>query len=364
MAAFKPGGYGHEAYGDPMSGGGPLHVVRARAVKSHVVRVAFNEEPLHRSFSGRFDALNPANYAISLVSGQVVDPFFGLAGFVQAIGVDRDPILPPAAGVNLAPFVSITGASNATPVVVTTATAHGMATGDRVHVEGVLGNTGTNGDFKITFVSATTFALDGSVGNGVYVASSGRAFPAFERGFDVHTDKALVIGVTYRITASNVKSKFGGVLGAPFAADFPGILPRPSVRPLRQPVGFRDIRNDVASGAFVVDDSGDLAVEDGLASLRKRIFRRLTTSKNAFSFLPGYGVGLRIKELASVGQLAGLKSDITQQIGREPEVQSVDSTLSLRAEGVLTVTLRVQTKAGAVVDLQMARTSDGRTVVL
>jgi Ca2+-binding RTX toxin-like protein len=45
------------------------------------------------------------------------------------------------------------------PVVITTAAAHGFSNGDRVRVSGVTGNTNANGDFTITGVTTTTFTL-------------------------------------------------------------------------------------------------------------------------------------------------------------------------------------------------------------
>lgn len=63
----------------------------------------------------------------------------------------------------------ITGATNATPIVVTTGT-HGYVNGDQVSISGVLGNTATNGVFYISNVTGTTFELDGSVGSGAYTS--------------------------------------------------------------------------------------------------------------------------------------------------------------------------------------------------
>ena len=63
--------------------------------------------------------------------------------------------------------VSVTGATNATPVVIT-ATAHGRSTGDSVYISGVLGNTAANGTWIITKVDANSFSLNSSVGNGAY----------------------------------------------------------------------------------------------------------------------------------------------------------------------------------------------------
>src|SRR5690348_3284911 len=65
---------------------------------------------------------------------------------------------------------SVSDATNASPIVVTTTAAHLMATGDRVRVSGVTGNTAANGDFTITVLTSTTFSLDGSTGNGAYVS--------------------------------------------------------------------------------------------------------------------------------------------------------------------------------------------------
>jgi hypothetical protein len=63
---------------------------------------------------------------------------------------------------------ALTGATNATPIVVTTTSAHGLAVGDSVQVSGVTTNTGANGLFTVSNVgSPTTFTLGGSVGNGV-----------------------------------------------------------------------------------------------------------------------------------------------------------------------------------------------------
>lgn len=64
---------------------------------------------------------------------------------------------------------SITGATNASPIVVTSA-SHGLTTGARITIAGVLGNTGANGAFDVTKVDANTFSLDGSSGSGTYTS--------------------------------------------------------------------------------------------------------------------------------------------------------------------------------------------------
>lgn len=65
---------------------------------------------------------------------------------------------------------AITGATNATPIVITIV-GHGLTTGDQVVITGVLGNTAANGSsWTITVLTADTFSLDGSVGNGAYTS--------------------------------------------------------------------------------------------------------------------------------------------------------------------------------------------------
>jgi len=75
--------------------------------------------------------------------------------------------------------VALSSVTNATPISVTTASAHGLSTGDTVSLVGVLGCTAANGVWKITVTGATTFTLDGSVGNGAYSAGSGTLQPGF-----------------------------------------------------------------------------------------------------------------------------------------------------------------------------------------
>lgn len=64
--------------------------------------------------------------------------------------------------------LGISGATNASPIVITTGTAHGLATSDYVTISGVLGNTNANGTYQIIVLSSTTFSLDGSSGNAAY----------------------------------------------------------------------------------------------------------------------------------------------------------------------------------------------------
>lgn len=67
----------------------------------------------------------------------------------------------------------ITSSTNATPIVVTTAVAHGFTTGDFVYVDGIATGTSGNGIWAITAASGSVFSLtdpitgSNAVGNGV-----------------------------------------------------------------------------------------------------------------------------------------------------------------------------------------------------
>jgi len=64
---------------------------------------------------------------------------------------------------------TITGASNASPIVIT-APAHGFSDDDPVEVAGVLGNTAADGSWLAANVATDTLELKGSVGNGAYTS--------------------------------------------------------------------------------------------------------------------------------------------------------------------------------------------------
>lgn len=65
------------------------------------------------------------------------------------------------------PAVLISSSTNAAPIAVTTATPHGLETGDKVYIEGHSVNTHVNGVWVVTVVDGDTITLDDSTGNGV-----------------------------------------------------------------------------------------------------------------------------------------------------------------------------------------------------
>lgn len=276
MATSKIGGFGFEAYGDPFGLGGPLHVVRARALAGQVVRVTFDEEPLHRSQAAEDDGLNPANYLLTIVSGSGTAPV--------AVGVDDALVTGPA--------IAVQGSSD-------------------------------------------------------------------ERALDVHVDRPMSFELIYRVTARNIKSKIGGPLGFPYAADFRGTVVQRIVQPPNPFRGRVDFASDPITGGYFVDDSGDVASESDVAGYKKRVFRRLLTPKGAFTVLPDYGLGLELKKPMSQPRLSAYKLDMVQQIKQEPETASVTPNLSLIGGKVLLAQIKIKTKKGAFVELGFRASEDG-----
>jgi hypothetical protein len=101
---------------------------------------------------------------------------------------------------------SITNATNASPIVVTSA-GHGLTSGTRVTITGVGGNPGANGTFVITAVSADTFSLNGSSGGGAYTSGgTWNVTGLYTIDLDVTAANGYTAGETYTVLISAVVS--------------------------------------------------------------------------------------------------------------------------------------------------------------
>lgn len=65
---------------------------------------------------------------------------------------------------------TVTAATNATPIVLTTSITHTVLAGETVQVLGVAGNTAANGIWVVQSVTTTTITLTGSVGSGAWTS--------------------------------------------------------------------------------------------------------------------------------------------------------------------------------------------------
>lgn len=76
--------------------------------------------------------------------------------------------------------ITISGSTNATPIVVTFGAGHGLKDDDRVAIAGVTGNTAANGEWSLKFTGTNTAQLVGSAGNGTH-GGTVRAAVIFDR---------------------------------------------------------------------------------------------------------------------------------------------------------------------------------------
>lgn len=143
----------------------------------------------------------------------------GREGFAGAL-IDWDSDTIKAALLDLgtadAGIKAISGATNATPIVIT-ATGHGFSNGDLVYIDGVGGNAAANGLWKIANQATNTFELqrpDGTnaVGSGSYT-SGGYAVCIGPSGSGDFWDdfSAAVVGTPQTLTSPTITN---GVLDA------------------------------------------------------------------------------------------------------------------------------------------------------
>lgn len=134
-------------------------------------------------------------FSTTNASGLVLTPDATPAYRVHGPSGPLDSVYGPASRVTSG--VAITGATNATPIVVT-ATGHGLVTGDVVVISGVLGNTAANGTFTVTSINANTFSLTTSVGNGAYTSGGVFAFNGLWKiSIDVTEANGFIEGDNY-----------------------------------------------------------------------------------------------------------------------------------------------------------------------
>ena len=139
--------------------------------------------------------------------------------------------------------VLVTGGTNATPIVATITTGHGLVNGDRIHISGVTGNTAMNGEWELEFVTDTTAKLIGSKGNGAFGGTAVanvvcKKTPFLARHSAVAIVQGNITAGTIEIEGHDGTESSAGVLNTSLwvkasktniAATLPGILPGSAV---------------------------------------------------------------------------------------------------------------------------------------
>lgn len=111
--------------------------------------------------------------AILNTSASTYGPFSTGGYHVAQPGAVGQPSYSNAASLSIIPSPTVgtvTAATNASPIAITTAAPHGLATGAVVFILGVGGNTAANGAWIVTVTGGSSFTLDGSLANGAYTS--------------------------------------------------------------------------------------------------------------------------------------------------------------------------------------------------
>lgn len=157
--------------------------------------------------------------------------------------------------------------------------------------------------------------------------------PATEEGFIIVFDAPLTQGAEYRLgqTPSSVNISPAMVPDRQFDALYIrcDAMPRDerdddgSIRDIANPFLARDaLQFPPALGTYQITDDGDLANDDGQASLRKRVIRRISATAGDFIHLPEYGAGIvgQVKQLRRIDTLQRMQAKIRAQVAKEPEI--------------------------------------------
>ncbi len=113
--------------------------------------------------------------------------------------------------------LSVSGASNSSPITLTVSSTNGLHNGDTVMVSGVNGNTAANGTWAVVVDNGTQIDLQGSTGNGTYssggiVAGSGNGVAYIEANdsgsIDIYhsSSAALILTCTGSCVTNQVAS--------------------------------------------------------------------------------------------------------------------------------------------------------------
>lgn len=161
---------------------------------------------------------------------------FGKAGINWPTDTIKAALLDPT--VTSTAVKPITGATNATPIVVT-ATAHGYVNGDIVYIDSVGGNLAANGIWQVAGVTTNTFNLT----NPVSAASAAGSAAYTSGGF------AINLGPT----AANLSDISGGVVGSAVALTSPTMVQGVADS---ADVTFTSVSGNPVKGLFVYKDTG------------------------------------------------------------------------------------------------------------
>lgn len=226
-------------------------------------------------------------------------------------------------------------------------------------------NDASNTDrFQINAVADTD--VDGDTPRAVAPALIAVAEVAGSRGsqLDVTVDRTFTsFPARYTVSVNQLRSTTDGLLvPGKTEAEFDGLVGfrPPPRRDLAVP--SRDIANpqtrealldplpvtddELILGTIPTDETGDYAFDEGITNFKKRVFRRLITSRGSFAHLNAYGVGVpdHLKKLGRRSVREELASEAEKQILEEPESERASVVIipDARQPGLYRMQIRVK----------------------
>lgn len=172
--------------------------------------------------------------------------------------------------------------------------------------------------------------------------------------WDIRVLEALASSnIQHEISSETLLDKNQNLISAPTSATFYGLLDASLATHERtaanQGFAIRDLSNPQASlpsgstGGVYTVANGDYKLHGGTDFVRKLILRRLMTIRGGFRFLPGFGVGLQVKQPVPAGDLISLQKEIEDQVKLEPEVDKVRVSIT-QDENNLTIVVQARIK--------------------
>jgi|SRR5271166_772801 len=104
----------------------------------------------------------------------------------------------------------------------------------------------------------------------------------------------------------------------------------------------------LVAGAYSPDDTGDLAIDDGLVSLRKWVLRVCLTAVGGFSYMPSFGAGLiaEVKKLNMAATRQRIANNCQVQIAQHPLIVKAVVVFQTVQPGLVKMQVLAKTVSG------------------
>jgi hypothetical protein len=155
------------------------------------------------------------------------------------------------------------------------------------------------------------------------------------------------------VTASEfIAALGGGAYVQTSSASYYGAAPKlmPMQAAVETVAGLEDLACDLVTGHLSIMEHGDYALSPSVETLRKLIFRALTTAAGEWAHEPGFGAGVKNKSLGGPARLQAAASACKAEILALPLVRDALVTVEDRGGGEVVFGAVVQTKLGTITD--------------